>query len=311
MNARHIIAFLLVLAISLATAVHPSNARASLRTNSEDEPKLTPTEEREASDVARHFSERLKETNDVGPIVDEMFVSDYSERLRQSTLDSLPLAFLDKSLIAKISRDELRRYYVVALNFYLLANRLTERATALKKQADDDEEVDLEDVITPEMMSVLLSDPTIAGFIQELKKDDEEDGRAKKDDSHQPAESGDSPQAASATTEADDNNRTKTDEIGIIKDASALNGISGTAEKVNELMRKRLATMPAIAQASPDSEDADSQDSPKPDLTRLDEGEYGYPEGTQVIHVNVMPFCLYLIKTGGQLKILSASVYVD
>ncbi|MBD0325403.1 MAG: hypothetical protein ICV68_03175 [Pyrinomonadaceae bacterium] len=310
MNARHIISFLLILAISLATAVQPTGARAgSLRAAIEEELRLTAEEELEARELAARFMERFQATHDLGPIIDEMFVKDFTARLRQSPSGWLPWAFLDKSLVATASPVELRRYYVASMNFYVLYGEISATAAKLRKQLEDDEdELAFYDVMTPEIINVLLSDPVIAELFKDMNKD-EEDGTAKEEDGNQPSQGGDSTPSANPTTEARDDSAPKKNEMGIIKTSHQLSGVSTTLEKTNELMRRRLASLPLVA---PSSDDTESQKySPPFDPAILDEGEYGYPQGTQAIHVNLLPFSIHIIREQGQLKLLSVSIYVD
>lgn len=313
MKAHRIISFLLVIAISLATAVHPSGVRASLRTDSEDEPKLSAQEAQEARDIATRFSERLNETNDFGPLVNELFVSDFSQRLRQAPTNSLPWALLDKKLIAQASPDELRRSYFAGMNFYALTFRLYEAAERQRMQATDENEseVSFGDVLSPEVLGVLLSDPTLKKLV-ELANEEESNEHPKEDDSGQPAESGNPAQAEGAAAEADNEDATEKDEIGIVKSLSQLDSILTTLEKANGLMRQQLASMLFISPVLLDVDE--SKHEPELQnlrLTTLDEGEYGYPKNTPVIHVDVMPFCLHLIRENRQLKIISALIYVD
>jgi len=210
----------------------------------------------------------------------------------------------------------LRRYYVASMNGYGLIFRLQEIAEYQKRLSgnDNEEDSDIDKVLTPEIISVLLSDPTIAQLAQEIKEDekDEKDEQAKEDNRNQSASSVDSTQAATATEETAANSSAKASEDGVIKTVAQLKSVSATLEKANELMRKRLASLPAVPLDWPGSDDtANKQSSAKFDLTTLDESEYGYEKGTQVIHTNVMPYCLHLIRINGQLKIQSVVLYVD
>jgi hypothetical protein len=319
MNARHIIAFLLALAILFTAAVHPSSATsAAVVKEEEEETPLTPEEIVEARDVALRFNDRLKMTNDVGSVVDTMFVSDFSERLRHAPRERMPIAFLDRSLLPTASRDELRRYYVAFLNFYLLMYRLFEVTDKLREQAGGKDNTDwgIEHELTPQIINILMSDPVIAQLAKDLKED-EKDESAKEDDGSQPAKSGDSSQAASTATQADVANADDTadSEMQIIKTHKQLESVSATLEKAIVLMRQRLASLPAIA-PEPSTGDAQESkhDSTEPYLPTIDGsfyGYYGHPQGTRIIQIDALPFCLALVKTDGRLKILSAAIYVD
>jgi hypothetical protein len=306
------LSIILLLVIALATIVvgqqpvindGPSPA-------GQEKVKLTPEEEREALGLAAQFNERLRATNDFGQIIDEMFVPKFRERLRQTSQDSLPLAFLDKSLIGSVNTDELRRYYVASMNFYQLYFRLYEVAGQLRKQSESDkDDPELEEVLSPEVINVLLSNSITAGWIKEdLSDEHEKEG----DNNSQLAEGGDSTPAAQAAPKTDNDGAEEESEIGIIKRLSRLNDASATFEKANQLMRQRLMYLPIIAPVvSGNSEEENESDSPKPNPANLDKGEFGLPKGTRVIHLDTIPFCLSLIKIDGRLKILSVSLYVD
>jgi hypothetical protein len=278
----------------------------------QQETKLTPEEEMEARALSRRFDERLRETDDLGPIVAEMFVRDFPERLRQAPQDWLPWIFLDKPLVARASPDELKRYYIASMSFYWLIFRLSVEAERLRQQLNTNpEKLKFEEIVSPEVMNTLLSNQTFAEF-DEMAKERDGDASAEENDNQQPAESGDSAQATQATAKTDKDDSTEKTEVGIIKSLTQLNDASATFEKANELMRRRLLNLSLMAQALSESADAeDEPDKQKPDLTNLDEGEYGYSKDMPVIHQEAKPFCLYLVKVNGELRILSVHIYVD
>lgn len=310
MKARSIIACLLALFLSQATITGAASAQESEPVNSEEELKLTPEEESEVRGIVARFRERLRATNDFGQIIDEMFVRDFSARLWRVPTNQLPWVFLDQSLAAYAASDVLRRYYVASMNFYDSFFRLAEVAEQRKKQSGKTEGGSVLNALSPEIIDVLLSDPTLAEVAKELKKDDE-DERAQEVKSHQPAENADSSQAAGATPEADNDGTQETSEIGHIKNHLQLTGVTATFEKANELMRKQLASIASIA-PKPGSEDAKSQPKqPEIDLTNLDEDQYGFAQGTPVASVKLLPFYISLVRIDGHFKILTVAIYVD
>jgi hypothetical protein len=311
MKARPIIACLLALLFSQATLGGATSAQESQQVDSEEELKLTAEEESEVRGIVARFNERMRATNDFGQIIDEMFVKDYSARLWRDEPHQLPWVFLDRNLIAYASGDVLRRYYIASMSFYDSFFRLAEVAEYQKKQSGKTEGGSVLDALSPEIIDVLLSDPTLAEVAKELRKEDE-DERAKEVEGHQPAKDGDSSQAAGAASQADNDDTKKTDEIGLIKTHQQLSGVTVTFEKANELMRKRLASMPPIPPPTPGSDDAKSQPSqPEIDLTKLDEDQYGFAQGTPVASVKLIPFYISLVKIEGHFKILTVTVYVD
>lgn len=322
MRTRFIITLLLVVALFLTGTARPSSASKSLRFDDEDEQQLLSRDAQEARELATRFSERLRETNDFGQIVDELFVKDFPARLQQSDGSMLPLNLLGKGLIKEASPGELRRYYVAALNFFSLFYKLAEASAHPKKKAENGEaedggvEMNFEDALSPEIMAVLERDPTLALVIQEIKKDEEDDGAKENDDRDQPAPGGDSTQAASATTKNDDaadddDDSTEKNELEIIKSLAQLNGVSGTLEKAIELMRHRLASLLAVASAEPKDAAKAKPDPPDVNSVVSDEVYFGYPKGTTFIHLDILPFCLTMTRIDGQLKISSVAIFVD
>lgn len=303
---------ILLLLLALATTIagqqpvvndDPSPAR-------QEEEKLTPEEEREALELVARFNERLRATNDFGQIVDELFVSNVGERLRRAPQDSLPLALLDKSLVGSASPDELKRYYIALMNLYQLFFSLDEVVERIRKQSDTNED-DLwfEAVLHTELSNVLRGNSITAAL---FKEDQGDEHKKESSNNGQLAEDGDSAPSVPTTPKDDAGGTEEESEIGIIKSLSQLNDVSATLEKANELMRRHLAYMTFVAPAVSDDSDGESEDdSPKTNLTILNEGQFGYPQGTRVIHLDASPYCLQLIRVDGRLRILSASMYVD
>lgn len=280
------------------------------------EKELTPEEKREALELAARFGERLLETNDFRQVVDELFVLDFPDRLWQSPHNSLPWYFLDKSLMASAGRDELLRYYVSSMNFFWLVYRLYEAQKQLKGGLGEDEsELKFEEVVSTEVVKVLLANPTLAKFVEQNREEERGAENAKENGSLRPLEGGDSAQAAGAAGGADAGQKEEDkeeDEAGIIKTLAQLNDISAAQEKAAGLMRRRLANMPHVKRAALADEGGKGERQEQDvTLTSMDEDSFGYPEGTPKIHLDVMPFCLDVIRAGGRLKILSASLYTD
>lgn len=315
MRVRLLVIMMLLLVMA-ATAPAQQQAENDNPPAAQEEQKLTPEEEREALALAARFSARLRSTSDFGQLVDELFVRDFSGRLRQTPQDSLPLYFLDKSLVGRATPDELRRYYVASMNFYELFFRLYEVADQQRKQAGSEEEPQLEEALSPEVIEVLLSNRLAATWIKEELSDEREKENG---DNGRPAEGFDSAQAVQTATDADNGKSEQDNEEVIIKSLADLNDTSATFEKAAELLRQRLSYMPMIAPAVDGNSEEDKEKGeeegerrePKLSSTSLDEGEFGFPKGTPVIHLDVRPYCLTLIKVDGQFKILSANLYVD
>ena len=89
--------------------------QTAIGVNAVDE-RLTPDESREANAVARLFVKRMTETNDVAVVIDELFVPDFIDRYLNGP-ESEPFIFIQPSMARRLTRDELRRYYVSNINF--------------------------------------------------------------------------------------------------------------------------------------------------------------------------------------------------
>lgn len=313
---RVLVALLLVL--TLATAGRPSTVRRSPLASQDEERKLLPEEEREALSLVARLKERLRATGDFGPIVDEMFVRDFQERLWQVSRDWLPWAFLDEILPSYASREGLRRYYVAWMNFYAVIYQLAAALKALKKEAGVDKyEVKARDIFSPEIVNVLTSDRTLARFAKEFIEEEHEDESAKDAGSNQTAEDKISTEAAGTqATEAETSGTSDGDDgAGLIKTPRQLEDVSATIEKANELLRKRLSVMTTALPTAPPPGDVQEEKGEEESSylypTTLDEDEYGFPQGTRVIHAEASSFCVLLIRIDGRLQILSVAIAFD
>ena len=109
MRRKLAVIFLAIAALSQAAT--PVTALA----NTADE-ELTAEEARETNELAHLFVERMTETNDVAFVIDELFVPDFLDRHLNGP-ESEPFIFIKPSLARRLTRDELKRYYVANINF--------------------------------------------------------------------------------------------------------------------------------------------------------------------------------------------------
>lgn len=306
--------FSLLLVAALAAGARPSPAGLNAPAAPDDEQQLSPEEEREARALLARFKGRLRETNDFGPILDELFVGDFRERLWQVPRDWLPWGFLDELLAVNSDRAALRRHYLAWMNFYALVYKLSEAARALKKEAggDGEDEVKAKDIFSPEIVEVLAGDPTLAKFSDAFT--DEEDERSAQRGDESAADNSPSEDARAAAAGVDAGVEGGEDDGVLIRTPRQLEEVSSTLEKANELTRKRLADMaaalPASPPASPGKEEGEEDSTPLSPET-LDEDEYGFPAGTPVIHAEVAPFCVFLVRIDGRLRIMAVALYTD
>jgi hypothetical protein len=74
--------FLLVMSLMTTCAARTSLSQDETPGTAQEE-KLTPEEEREARALAGEFIRRLDETGDVTPLLSELYINDFAERLRE------------------------------------------------------------------------------------------------------------------------------------------------------------------------------------------------------------------------------------
>ncbi len=83
--------------------------------------ELTAEEVRETNALAQLFVKRMTETNDVAFVIDELFVPDFLDRHLNGP-ESEPFIFIQPGMARRLTRDELRRYYVSNINFQHLTS---------------------------------------------------------------------------------------------------------------------------------------------------------------------------------------------
>ncbi|MBA3767400.1 MAG: hypothetical protein H0W99_10500, partial [Acidobacteria bacterium] len=100
---------LMVTAIAL-----PQHVSKDLSAEQRDE-LITSDEEREARELVTLLTRRWREMEDIGPLINEFFVSDFADRLRHEP-QMLFFVELKPELLAPENRDDLRRHYVAMTN---------------------------------------------------------------------------------------------------------------------------------------------------------------------------------------------------
>jgi len=81
----------------------------------ESSAKITQGEASEAERIARSFTERLEQTKDLTPLIEEFFAHDFIGGYLKDTGTNRFL-ILKREVARQVDRDELLRYYVVSLN---------------------------------------------------------------------------------------------------------------------------------------------------------------------------------------------------
>jgi hypothetical protein len=241
-----------LLATLLALAALPALAPARQGRPAEE---VTPEEEREARDLARQFVKRLREHNDIAPLVEDLFVRDFPSRLRRER-EQVPMLFVAPEAAARATDDELKRFYVAEFNFFSLTLAyLMTRPEA----GEDDEEEDSdspENWYPPEVIQVLREDPIISAAIA-LEK-------------------------AEAAAEEDEDN--------FIKDLASLRAATVTAGKAAGVMRAYVPEFSALRRAQEAGVPEEAfEDVHAMYLDTREEEHLGFPPFTRFVRVNVEP----------------------
>jgi hypothetical protein len=276
--------------LSLLLALVTLLAAAPVRAQAAEE--LTAEEEREARELARQFAERTRETNDVGPPVAALFVADFAERLRHER-DRMPMNFVEPEVSRRATDEELRGFYVAQFNFFSLTLAYWMTTADMGESDDGDDGWNLEKMYPPEVAGVLRSDPTIAGFV--AKHEANEALKA----SGAPAPEGEQEE------EVDER---------FVKDLSTLHTVTATGSKAAEALRPYVPPYSSIRRAQEEKEEAPPDEFEEVHTPHLESegcGEFGLPDGTRVIQIQVEPardmqFSLLMVRADGRLRILYA-----
>jgi hypothetical protein len=280
---RFIISLLLICTLTTTATAHPP-----VKQDDEAE-QLTPEEEHEARGIALRFVQQLRETNDVAPLIDEMFVKDFGERLRHDT-EYLPMIFVAPGVIQQASSEELPQFYVAEFNYWVLMIEyimLQER----ESQSDESEDTDdsPEEFLPADVLAILKNNPIYAGLIAEEEAAGEEREEQAETD-------------APAGQEA----------FRYIKSLADFNDATSTTERAAAALRRYVLPLTMLRHAQREwIEDEDFEEVDDSHLLSFEKDFYGFPTGTRIICAHVEPvhgleIVVVLVRVEGQLKILTA-----
>jgi hypothetical protein len=297
---RPFVALLLIFSFAAARPV----ARARSAQDDKEPARLTPEEEKDAGVLAADFEKRISETNDIKPLIDEMFVADFAERLRvtEAPGDFIFIPVRD-DVEKRLDRGDLLRAYAASMNFFFLMSRLyvvalDARTRDGRCKVDEEDEAGCEptfsEIFPPPVMEVLERNPLLTGLAAELEKEES------------PNDGSQGPQ---------DNHDERT-----VENVEQFHSLVATLEEAGDKMREQLKNSPSLSsthemlvdlrakrvKAAENDEDS-REDGVRPRLTILTKEFFGYPPGTRLICVSsVLPFHLDLVRVGGQLKVAAA-----
>ena len=289
MKARVLITKLLIL---LLATMNGAAARPVSAQDTGDAIKITAEEEREVLEVAERFVRRMEESYDLAPLIGEMFVSDYAERLRQEAINE-PLFFVKKGVAEQAGREDLLRYQVALNNCLYVVGLLVATYEASHPEVEEGEEFIR--ALPPDILNLFKNDPVLASLFEEEQKD-----RARENQSAEEASKSDS------------------DDDEPVKSVEQLRSLTSTLERANVLARKHLDASPSrismLARHEGASEEENREaerDWTRPRAWVLGRESYGYPEGTRIFCANVMIYHMDLIRVDGKLKVLALYLNID
>jgi hypothetical protein len=129
--------------------------------------KLSPAEQHEAQTLARTFARRLLRTKDLGPLIDEYFVSDFlSGYLRDK--DQEWFLCLKQDVAAQVSRAELRRYFIAELNWFYMGELYVFSRNSSRSVSN----IPPDKLYPADVLKVLRSDPRMRATLDETGTDD-------------------------------------------------------------------------------------------------------------------------------------------
>lgn len=294
MNLRTFMTLLLMLTLIVTATALPQNISEDLSVEQRDK-LIAPDEEREARELVTLLTRRWLETEDIGPLINEFFVGDFADRLRHQP-EMLFLVDLEPDLLAPENSLELRRHYVAMTNFLHLMFRLYKVYTSINLSGEQNVEVDLKEALPANIWDLLKS----TNVLLEEELGENAEGKTENPD-----------QSAEAQADA------KT-----IKTIEQLRSVTITLEQaiipLGDHLKMFPSTLPAseIArgrQSDANSSAAENSDALQPRVNILGENFYGYPAGTRLICVNVLPFNINLVRDSSdqRLKVLSVHILTD
>jgi hypothetical protein len=296
--------------IMLTIVLTLSGATRALASPRDDEDaKITHDEEVAARALAEQFVGRFRIANDLAPVLREMAVKDYDERLRQNFMDDMPDDLLGSHAITEASPRQVSDITTVLLN---LINLSFEQYARGEKITDEDAEggKTLEELYPPDVVKIIKGNHELEALLSNFMgiKSAEEKAAVE-----QRATSG-----ASVRDESDKEEKDRQEaDKALIQTSEQLSNFTADANKVVSRLRDHLATLTPKPQKETGEESVEDNtySSPRVNITRA--SYYGFPPGTRLICIKVTPisdgvtFHLCLVRVDGRLQLLAVNPVLD
>lgn len=153
----------LIVLIGLIIAVAMLAGAPAFTIAMQGEDHISKTEEQETLRIAQLFLQRFEQTRDINPILDEMFVADFSDRLLTEPGELSYIFDIEPELAPKIKPAEFRRFYAAMLNevylggLYILSKYPPESFESLNEK----------EVWPPDIWKLLVSNSYLAHIFNE------------------------------------------------------------------------------------------------------------------------------------------------
>ena len=131
--------------------------------------RISADEMRQARKVARTFARRLQRTKDITPLIDDYFATDFLDGCLEGNEGNW-FVFLDRDFAKKLTRAELRRYFIAELNWFYLC----ELYLFSKYSSVGDLELPPEKMYPPDVLKLFLNDPSMKATIETTGSDEQE-----------------------------------------------------------------------------------------------------------------------------------------
>ena len=256
--------------------------------------RLTAREQRGARELAARFAERLRMSDDLAPLVEEMFVADFGERLRRAPGET-PMVFVAPEVLARAEPEALRRFYTAEFNYLsLVVQHFAVRQQELEESGREEGDLTTEEIFPPSVLFVLRGDPL---YLQMLSS--EERQRACEEAAQE------RPGVAVAECQGD------TDEA-FVKSLEDLRDTTASAERVTAALRPYVPTMLRRWEMQRGRAAGEEfVEVREPYLEASDAEKYGFPPGTRFARVCVEPiegiaFDLLMVEVEGAMRLVSA-----
>jgi hypothetical protein len=298
---RRLLSVLLALAALLAAA----------RPCAASEQEMTDEEAREARALMLRFMERLRETDDFGPLVKEFFPADFDLRLRQFVGEELRaegseevLVNFDRALLKRAEPRELRRTYVAFMNYWNYSERIGVAAfdyARLECEAAGAKEPCgwrrhfklAREAVPEEAYRLAAADPMLEAMLRSIV-----------DESASREEEPDEEKAGPA----------------VVRDPARMrafnDGLEGCVVLLRDAFRKLRADARSYAAVRSVTESFEATVAERDELKvyhlsdeTLTEASFGLPAGALLIRARVFPFEMAIARRDGRLTILA--VYPD